>query len=147
MIFVTIGTGKFEQLVKRADELSKKIKERVIIQIGKSNYVPKNAEYFYFTKEFDKYVKESSIIISHGGAGTIFDLLKRGKKVIAVANLNRIDKHQKEILEELEKENYLIYCKDFNLEESLKQAKKFKFKKYKKPDCWIDKEIIKFLNQ
>jgi len=146
MIFVTVGTGRFEKLVKAADELSKKIKEKVVIQKGNSIYSVKNAEYFEFTDKFEEYVKDARIIICHGGAGTIYDLLKKRKKIIALANLNRIDKHQKEILEKLSEEKYLIYCKDFNLAKCLEKARKFKFKKYKKPKVWIDKEIVKFLD-
>jgi len=146
MIFVTVGTGRFEKLVKEADRLGEKIKEKIIIQKGDFEYNLKNSEGFGFTDNFDKFVKEARIIISHGGAGTIFALLNKNKKIIAVANLRRIDEHQKEILEKLEEHNYLIYCKDFNLLECIKKAKKFKFKKYKKPFCKIDKKIIEFLD-
>jgi beta-1,4-N-acetylglucosaminyltransferase len=146
MIFVTIGTGRFEKLVKATDELAKKLKEKIIIQKGNSICPVKNAECFAFTDEFDKYVKEARIIISHGGAGTIYGLLEKGKKIIALANLDRIDKHQKEILEKLSEEDYLIYRKDFNLKKCLEKAKKFKFKKYKKPECKIAEKIIKFLD-
>ena len=146
MIFVTIGTGKFDKLVKKADELSKEIKEKIIIQIGKSKYLPKNADFFEFTENFENYVKKARVVISHGGAGTIFDLLRKQKKIIALANLNRIDNHQGEILGELEKEDCLIYCRNFKLKESLEKIKSFKFKKYEKPECWIDKEIINFLD-
>jgi len=145
MIFVTVGTGKFEKLVRLADELSKEIKEKVIIQKGNSNYNVKNARCFKFTSKFDKYIKKARIIVSHGGAGTIFDLLNKNKKIIALANFDRIDKHQKEILEQLNNEGHLIYCRDFDLENAIKKSKKFKFKKYKKPDFWIDKEIIKLI--
>jgi len=145
MIFVTVGTGKFEKLVKAADELAEKIKEKVIIQKGKSKYEVKFAESFEFTTEFDDYVKKARVIISHGGAGTIYLLLEKGKKVIGLANLNRIDKHQEEILEQLDKQGYLLYCKDFNLEDYLNKLKKTKLKKYKKPGFWIDEKIKEFL--
>lgn len=143
MIFVTIGTGKFEKIVNEADKLAGNIKEKVIIQKGKSKSKIKNAENFDFTTEFEDYVKRARIIISHGGAGTIFSLLEKGKKIIGVANLNRIDKHQEDILEELDKQGNLIYCRDFNLEEAVNKLKKTKLKKYEKPGFWIDKEIIK----
>lgn len=146
MIFVTVGTGKFEKLVKAADKLGKNIKEKIIIQKGSSMCDVKNVKCFDFTDEFDKYVEEADLIISHGGAGTIFDLLNKNKKIIALANLNRTDKHQKEILEALGKEDHLIHCKDFNLKGALTKAKKFKYKKYKKPFCEIDKKIIEFLD-
>jgi len=145
MIFVTVGTGKFERLVKVADELAKRVKEKVIIQKGSSVCDVKNAECFEFSSDFDKYVEKADIIISHGGAGTIFSLMGKGKKVIGVANLNRIDRHQEEILEELDKQENLIYCKDFNLLRDVKKIKNIKLKKYKKPGFWIDRKIEEFL--
>ena len=42
MIFVTVGTGKFELLVREMDKIASKLKERVIIQIGNGDYEPKN---------------------------------------------------------------------------------------------------------
>lgn len=141
MIFVTVGTDRFEKLVQAADQLAGNIDEEVIIQKGNSNWEVKNAKSFVFTPDFDSYVKKARVIISHGGAGTIFDLLARGKKIIGLANLNRIDKHQTEILEQLDKSGYLIYCRDFNLAECLKKADEMSFKEYKKPGFWIDKKI------
>lgn len=145
MIFVTVGTGKFEKLVSAADKLAGRIKEKIIIQRGRSESKINNAENFEFTNNFNDYVKKARIIISHGGAGTIFDLLEKGKKVIALANLNRIDSHQQEILEQLDKEGHLIYCEDFNLKKALEKLKKTKLKKYNGPGFWVDRKIEEFL--
>ena len=145
MIFVTVGTDRFEKLVKAADDLAGKIKEKVMIQKGNSICDVKKAECFEFTKDFDNYIEKARIIISHGGAGTIFELLNKGKKVIGVANLNRIDKHQIEILEQLDKEDYLVYCKDFNLLNALNKIENIKLKKYSPPGFWIDKKITEMV--
>jgi len=40
VIFVTIGTGKFEELVKEVDKFANQSKEKIIIQIGKGGYEP-----------------------------------------------------------------------------------------------------------
>ena len=44
MIFVAVGTDKheFRRLVKAADDLASKIKEKVVVQIGMTKLKPKN---------------------------------------------------------------------------------------------------------
>ena len=59
MIFVTVGTHDqgFERLVRKIDELveSKKIKERVVIQTGYTEYKPRKCKWFKFVspEEFE----------------------------------------------------------------------------------------------
>jgi len=148
MIFVTVGTGKFEELVKKIDEISKGIKEKIIVQIGKGEYEPKNCEWFRFKPSLEAYYKKARIIVTHGGAGTIFQLLKMGKKLIGVANLDRTDVHQTEILRVLSEDNYLIWCKNLdNLKEDIEKARNFKFKKYVPPKNNIKEIIENFISQ
>jgi beta-1,4-N-acetylglucosaminyltransferase len=146
MIFVTVGTGKFELLVKEIDKIASKLGERVIIQVGKGKYEPKNCEFFRFSKNLERYYKKASIVIAHGGAGTTYELLKIRKKLISMANLDRTDTHQQEILRALSEENYLIWCKNSSeLFDYIKKVKNFKFKKYKVPECKIHEKIKSFL--
>lgn len=146
MIFVTVGTGRFDNLVEEADNISKKIKEEIIIQIGNGQYIPKNCKYFRFKNDLGKEYKNARIIIAHGGAGTTYELLVRGKKIISVANLDRTDTHQEEILRALSEDHYLIWCKDMkDIFRCILLAKNFNFKKYKKPECKIAEKINEFL--
>lgn len=148
MIFVTVGTGKFDELIIKIDELAPKIKEKFIAQIGNGNYAPKNISYFRFKPNLMPYYKKADLIISHGGAGTTYELLAMGKKLVSIANPNRTDIHQEEILEVLSKEKHLIWCRNTkDLEEAIKKAKKFKFKKYTKPRCKIAGKIKEFLSK
>nr|MCK4929515.1 hypothetical protein [Nanoarchaeota archaeon] len=141
-IFVTIGTGRFDALIKKMDSL----KLDVIAQTGNIDFVPQNLKHFRFTNNIDEYYKKADLIISHGGAGTIYELLNKNKKVIAVANKDRTDEHQEEILRALSKEGYLIWCKNLrDLKKCIQRAKKFKFKKYKKPKCEIARRVKEFL--
>jgi len=147
MIFITVGTGKFDELIQKIDEIAGK-KEKIIMQIGNGEYIPKNCEYFRFKPSLEKYYKKSWLIICHGGAGTVYELLEKNKKIIGVANLNRTDVHQKEILKALSKDKYLIWCKDIEkISECIKKSKKFKFKKYKVPKCMIHEEINKYFEK
>ena len=148
MIFVTVGTGKFDELIIEIDKIAPKIKEKIIAQIGSGSYLPKNIEFFRFKVPLDLYYKKASLIISHGGAGTIYALLKQNKKVIGIANQKRTDAHQQEILEALSEESYLIWCRNINeLENCIVLARSFKFKKYNQPECRIANKIIEFLNK
>lgn len=99
MMFVTVGTHtqSFNRLLKKVDDLvgNGKIKEKVIMQIGNSSYRPKNVEWFSFTS-FDRLktiYKNSNMIITHGGAGSILNGLSNGKPVITVPRLKKFDEH------------------------------------------------------
>jgi len=145
-LFVTVGTGKFDELVKSIDEAAPLLNCKVIIQIGNGEYIPKNCKYFRLAPNLDKYYKKADLIVSHGGAGTIYELLAKGKKVVALANLNRTDVHQYEILKVLSEENYLIWCPSpERIKECVEVASRFKFVRYKKPNCTIADRISKFI--
>ena len=151
MIFVTVGNGEFESLVKEIDRLvkEKKIKEEVIIQIGRGKYKPRFCQWFTFKSPLDMYFNKANLIIAHGGSGTFFDVLDRKKKLIAIPNRNHIDLQQVDFLRAMHKETAaFIYCDIINLlEQCLEQAKSHKFKRYKKPLCTINKVIEKALER
>lgn len=141
MILVTLGTQdkEFTRLLKEVDKLINKkiIKEEVIVQAGYTKYKSKNMKIFdYVSKEeMKKLIKDSNYIISHAGVGTVFDALKRNKKVIAVPRLSKYNEHnndhQLEIVEELSKKNLIIPAYDTsNLKEAIKKIDKFKPSKY-----------------
>lgn len=143
MIFVTVGTHErgFDRLVKAVDGLigSGKIKEKVIIQTGYTEYIPKNCDSFKFT-DYDNIVelcKKASIVISHGGVGSIITPLELGKPVIVVPRLKRFNEHtndhQLQIVKELERQEKIIPVYDIkNLENALEEARKVGNKKYNK---------------
>jgi len=150
MIFVTVGTGSFDELVKAVDELKAvgKIKEEIIIQIGSGKYTPKFCKWFRFAPSLGEYYKNASLIISHGGPGIVYEILDLGKPLIAVPNLKRTDpRHQVEFLEAVSESGSVIYCRLEELEKTLKMAKTFKFKRYIRPECRIHEKIIRFLNK
>ncbi len=149
MIFITVGTGRFEELVKEADRLvgSGKIKEKTIVQIGKGQYIPKNCEWFRFKPNLHDYYKKANLIISHGGTGTISEILKLKKKLIAVPNRKRTDTHQSEYLTAMVQEtSAMIYCDRVDLlDVCLKKAKDHRFTPYAPPYCNIPEVICEFL--
>ena len=135
-IFVTVGTLSlgFDRLPKEIDMLIEKriIREKVIAQIGSSKYTPKNYEWFRFTSKevYWDTMKESKIVITHGGVGSITNALKFDKRTIVVPRRKKfgevVNDHQLEIARELERQGKIIAVYDIqDLEKALKQAEKF----------------------
>lgn len=142
MILVTLGTQdkSFERLLKAIDEqcIKKNIKEKIIVQAGYTKYESENMEIFDLVspKKLDEYMKEASIIITHGGVGSILTALKFNKKVIAAPRLSKYaehtNDHQVQIIDEFEKIGYILALKDFSkLDEVLENSENFVPKKYK----------------
>ena len=87
MILITLGTQdkEFTRILKEVDKLitKKVIKEEVVVQAGYTKYKSKNMKIFdYVSKtELEKYIEKASFVITHAGVGTIFDCLKKNKKI------------------------------------------------------------------
>lgn len=141
MILVTLGTQdkSFKRLIEAVDEQIKggKIKEKVVVQAGSTKYESSNMDIFDLVspRELDKLMKQARIIITHGGVGSILGALKYDKPVIAAARLSKYGEHtndhQLQIIDEFEREGYILALHDFNrLNDLLKKSKTFKPKKY-----------------
>lgn len=147
MIFVAIGTTYFSALVRAMDELSVSLPEDVVVQIGRSAYVPKHCEYFRFVSSLFPYYERASLVISHGGLGIVTEVLNYGRPLVAVEDPDQPDRHQREILGEWEREGHLIWCKDMEqLPEAIKQAMSQEFRPYRAPECRVHTIIADFLN-
>ncbi|MBO4991907.1 MAG: glycosyl transferase [Firmicutes bacterium] len=120
MIFLTVGTQKFQfnRLLAAVDLLVEKrlIREPVIAQTGCSTYRPRNFEAVDFMEKenFEMAVRQCSLLITHGGVGTILSGLGAQKKIIVVPRRKafgeHVDDHQMEIAERFEKMGYLRVC-------------------------------------
>ena len=118
MIFVTVGTqpNGFLRCLKEVETLIDKydIKEEVIAQIGNTDFKTDKFKTIPFTgeNEFKQYIKDASVIITHAGSGAIFNSIKAGKKIIAMARLHDFnemaDNHQTELIKKLSEGGYLI---------------------------------------
>ena len=125
MIFVTVGTQDrpFTRLIKAVDEAVKlgKIKDEVIVQAGVSEYKSEYIKVLNYVpfEEFNKYINNADIIITHGGVGSILSAIKLGKKVIAVPRLKKyeehINDHQLQVIEKMTKDGYILSTEDENM--------------------------------
>ena len=141
MIFVTLGTQdkSFERLLKAIDREIERgnIKEKVVVQAGYTKYETKNMEIMDLVSqdEFDKLMKSCSLLITHGGVGSILTGIKYGKPVIAAARLKKYKEHnndhQKQIIKEFGDLGYILELRDFNkLGKMIEKSKTFKARKF-----------------
>ena len=141
MIFVTLGTQdkSFERLLQAIDREIERgnIKEKVVVQAGYTKYESKNMEIMDLVSqdEFDKLMKSCSLLITHGGVGSILTGIKYGKPVIAAARLKKYKEHnndhQKQIIKEFGDLGYILELRDFNkLGKMIEKSKNFKARKF-----------------
>lgn len=149
MIFVTVGSSnKFDSLIKYMDNLSLSLPEEIIIQTGKSDYNPTNCAHFDFTDNILEYYLNADVIISHGGAGTCYEVLSLGKNLIGVENPHANDSHQWDLLKKLNEEGYIIWCRQIGeIQEALSSFRTHPFRTYHSPECIIHDVIISFINK
>lgn len=153
-IFVTVGTASFDRLVILCDNIAKFIEDKVIIQRGRTNYKPKNADYFDFTKnftEFNDLISEAKVVISHAGVGTILNVLDKNTPLIVVprikSNKEHIDDHQLELSNHLEEYSIIRVAK--NEKDIIKFLKELKNKQVHISESRKDtnNDLIEFLKQ
>lgn len=137
MILVLLGTqnNSFHRLLEEIQKYVNNgtIKEHVLVQAGCTKFKSENMELFDFIsqEELDKEIDEASLIITHGGVGTIVNCVKKGKKVIAVPRLKKFDEHvndhQLQIIESFSKQGFILGINDVSeLEDALKKVHNFK---------------------
>lgn len=150
-IFVTVGTAEFDELFQKMDQILKADPElEAVGQIGSGDYKPRNfSRVFRLTGKTEKYYKWADLIVSHGGAGTIYDILKSGKRAIAVPNKKLIEDHQVELVDAFSKMGYIMKGDLASLGELIKDASSYRFQPYNyKPHKigWVLKRYIDSLN-
>jgi len=111
LIFVTIGTmvkvNEFTRLIKKMDEVASRLDEEVVMQIGSIPYEPQHAKSFSHTsyQESLSYFQKASLVIGHGGAGTVLNALKFQVPIVVVPRSQRygehFDDHQMELAQRL----------------------------------------------
>ncbi|MDR3189825.1 MAG: beta(1,3)galactosyltransferase EpsH [Lactobacillaceae bacterium] len=116
MIFITLGSQKFQfnRLLADVDTVMDQMQLDVIVQAGASTYQARNfgVTPFMAPREYQQNVLQADVIITHGGAGTIVNALKLGKRVIAMPRLaqygEHVDDHQIQIIEAFTNQNLIL---------------------------------------
>jgi len=122
MILVLLGTFQIEfpRPLMVIEQLlqENKLQEKVIVQNGFTNFNSSLLDMrpFMSSEELDQLYKESRIIITHAGTGSLMKGIKMGKKIISIPRLKKygehIDDHQLEIHTELANLQYIYPWND-----------------------------------
>lgn len=112
MIFVTVGSIHFDQLVRFVNEAvgQGRIVGETVIQIANGSYEPRHCEYFRVAPGLDSYFQRADLVISSGGI-TNLEVLERGVRLISVSNPELIDNHQHIFLKAMESRGFILYCR------------------------------------
>lgn len=138
MILVLCGTQKqdFSRMIRAVEELAGE--QEVIVQGGHNRYSSSKVKVLGFVsnEEIDRLYDQADYIITHAGAGSMIQSLKKGKKTIAVPRLAKygehVNDHQIELASKLEALGYLlVYHDGDNIKEVFEKAKQFEPKQYR----------------
>jgi UDP-N-acetylglucosamine transferase subunit ALG13 len=124
MIFVTVGTHEqpFNRLVEEVDRLKHegKIGDEVFIQTGYSTYEPRfcdHTKFISFDEMLDR-IRDSRIVITHGGPGSIMSVLYAGKIPVVVPRQKsfseHVDNHQIHFVRKLEEHDQILAVYDIS---------------------------------
>lgn len=150
MILVTVGNyyKGFPRLVEKMDEIAGKISEDVTMQIGNTDFEPRNADYFRFTSEakINELYLDARIVVCHDGAGSMLTALKYNKPTIVIPRLKEYGEHAydnpADLAKELEREKRVILVFDVNrLEEVIRRIETIQITPVK------DRRLVKSLRE
>ena len=148
MIFVTVGSvAPFDELIEEVDRLIEKgALNGVVAQVGNGKYEPKRAKWFRFKRGLSGQYQSSDLIITHNGAGTLFELLAMKKRAIAIPNPHTNQMENLDVVQKLSRDNHILLCMDVkDLEKTLQQATSWKESPYEEQPCRIPEILTGFL--
>ncbi|MBC7360631.1 MAG: glucuronosyltransferase [Desulfacinum sp.] len=130
MIFVTVGTTlPFDDLIRHVDHLveSGALRDPVVCQIGTGKYRPRHCRFFTFQPSLDPWYRRASVVVAHGGTGTVLELLRMQKPFVAVANPLAVDDHQVQFLSKLESVDSVLWCRELtDLPGYIREARRYR---------------------
>ncbi|GLG92300.1 Uncharacterized protein GBIM_00026 [Gryllus bimaculatus] len=130
-VLVTVGTTKFDLFISTvcSAEVSRILKRRgykkLLLQIGNGN-IPEvgciegmDVEYFRFKDSIIQDIQDSSLVLSHAGAGSCLEVLGAKKPLVVVVNEMLMNNHQIELAKQLFAKEHAYYCTCSELKETL----------------------------
>ncbi|WP_076411025.1 PssE/Cps14G family polysaccharide biosynthesis glycosyltransferase [Shewanella sp. UCD-KL12] len=144
-IFVTVGHTRFDSLFKQIDEISR-TEWHFVSQMSDGSYIPKTGEHFSYSSNIQTHYENADVVITHAGAGSVFTLLEMGKPTIVIANIDRVDTHQEDLLRFVETSEFAQVCRNLStLEALLNNVSKFEAKPYCSEPFFAANEIAERL--
>jgi len=113
LILVLCGTQKqqFTRMISTVEKIANQ--HEIIVQAGHTEYTSPKMQIFDFitADEIAILYERADYIITHGGAGSMFQAVTAGKKTLVVPRLAKyeehVDNHQLQLAEKLAKLGYL----------------------------------------
>ena len=108
-IFVTVGTTKFDELVRAVDshEFVEWARthgfENILIQRGSGTFTPTSEiiRFYEFKPSLTEDMAKAGLVVSHAGSGSLIEALELGKKTVVVVNTALMHNHQLELATKL----------------------------------------------
>ena len=150
-VFVTVGTTSFDALIRALDDhsvvdvLRDKGYSSLTLQIGRGTYAPRNiiplgasravlggapgtsgefvVECFDFRPSLEQAMRDADLVVSHAGAGSVFEALGLRRPLLVVVNETLMDNHQVELAEELAGRGHLRWCVPEDVGKALRDFK------------------------
>jgi beta-1,4-N-acetylglucosaminyltransferase len=135
-LFVTVGTTSFDPLIAALDRpnvvaiLRRRGFVAVDVQFGRgevsrpSHLVSKPGfavTMFDFKPSLHALMRDADLVITHAGAGSVFECLNLRVPCLVVVNERLMGNHQAELAEALAERGYLHRCLPENVEEALER--------------------------
>jgi len=144
-IFVTVGSTRYDSLFY-AIEKALNDNHNPTFQIADGEYSHTKITTIRFVKNINEYYQNADVIITHAGAGSVYNLLEMGKKIIVVHNTERVDAHQQDLVRFVEENNYGLGCYDVSqIAEKINKIENFQPAPYIKKEFSKTKEICESL--
>jgi beta-1,4-N-acetylglucosaminyltransferase len=149
VIFVSVGSGDFDPLVRAMDAICEHRSDlHVIMQIGLGQYEPRCCEFFRFASSLASYYDRADLIIAHGGVGVTLEVLSRRIPLIGVDNPDRPDHHQEDLLSHLSEQGHLVWCRDLGrLERTIDSMAERTLVPWTPDPCTVHHHVEEFLQQ
>ncbi|KAJ8111580.1 hypothetical protein ONZ43_g5589 [Nemania bipapillata] len=102
------------------------------VEIMAFSYAPDLKKHFMQASrgEDDNGKRDSGVIISHAGSGSIIEALEFDSRLVAVPNPELMDNHQLEIAEEMESQGFLIHGTLGSVTEAVKKIDTITLRKW-----------------
>ena len=151
MIFITTGStpqsSYYRPLIEKIEKLilNGTITEDVCVQAGHAYYKCSSFKtIFDYTPHLNDYIEHADLVITADGAGTIFNLLDLGKKVIVVDNklASRYGAPADDFIGGFAQAKHLLWCKNIDeIGSAIQLAKESVFRPYMSPRNGIAETI------
>ena len=144
-VFVTVGSGSFDELIEQVDKTLLAPDYQVCCQIGRGRFKP-HQQHFAFCDDYPRYMREADVVITHAGAGTVFELLEQGKRLLVVPNQFRVDKHQQDLAQFIADHRYAKVCWQLeHLADTLVATMSERFARYQKEPFFMAADLRQYL--